>query len=102
MQLSKQSGDEQVDSKFLSYFEMPENLSKREKAKQKECLKAHKHLIMSDENPDRRYTDLVHHRITLKPDYRPRYRRPYRLHPVKKRPYATILMNYYVRTFLHQ
>ena len=32
MQLSEQSGDEQVDSKFLSYFEMPENLSDKEEA----------------------------------------------------------------------
>ena len=72
------------DSKFMSYFDIPDHLSDSQKRKLISCLEEHKDLFVTDENPELGYTDLVQHKICLKPDYKSKYQRPYRLTPDKK------------------
>ena len=76
--------DEDIDTNFLSYFDIPDNLNTTEKIKLQKCLQSHKDLFVTEENPDLGYTEVVQHKISLKPDYRPKYHKPYRLPPDKK------------------
>ena len=84
VQISDCHGNEDMDTKFLSYFEIPDNLTTTEKIKLKQCLQSHKDLFVTEENPDLGFTEVVQHKISLKPDYRPKYHKPYRLPPDKK------------------
>ncbi|CAG2237235.1 unnamed protein product [Mytilus edulis] len=84
VQLSHRTENESDDSKFLSYFDIPSHLSDTEKSKLSQCLQSNKCLFVTDENPDLGYTDIVHHKICMKSDFKPKNQRPYRLPPDKK------------------
>ena len=68
--------DSEIDSKFLSYFEIPDHLSLTEQKQLKQCLNQHKTLFVTAENPNLGYTDIVQHKICLKPDYKPKHQQP--------------------------
>ncbi|CAC5404413.1 unnamed protein product [Mytilus coruscus] len=84
VQLSHRTENESDDSKLLSYFDIPSHLSDTEKSKLSQCLQSNKCLFVTDENPDLGYTDIVHHKICMKSDFKHKNQRPYRLPPDKK------------------
>ena len=43
-----------------------------------------KDIFVTKQSPDLGFTDLVQHKIILRPDAKPKYQRPYRLSPDKK------------------
>lgn len=69
---------------FCLILRYPTILTQRKKIKLQKCLQSHLDLFVSDENPDLGYTEVVQHKISLKPDYHPKYHKPYRLPPDKK------------------
>ena len=85
IQLSEKSCDEDdFDSKFASYFNIPDHLSGEQKSTLVKFLHSHKSLFVTPENPDLGYTEIVQHKISLKPDFKPKNQRSYRLTPEKK------------------
>ncbi|CAG2248036.1 unnamed protein product [Mytilus edulis] len=71
-------------TKFFSYFDIPKHLSESEQGQLKGFLKSHDNIFVTDENPALGFTDVVQHKIILKPDFKPKYQRSYRLTPDKK------------------
>ncbi|CAC5405276.1 unnamed protein product [Mytilus coruscus] len=71
-------------TKFFSYFDIPKHLSESEQGQLKGFLKSHDNIFITDENPALGFTDVVQHKIILKPDFKPKYQRSYRLTPDKK------------------
>ncbi|CAC5426485.1 unnamed protein product [Mytilus coruscus] len=76
--------DTEFDSKFISYFNIPEYLTEVQKSTLIEFLHSHKGLFVTEENPDLGLTNVVQHHICLKPDFKPKHQRSYRLTPEKK------------------
>ncbi|CAC5421039.1 unnamed protein product [Mytilus coruscus] len=74
----------EIDSKFISYFNIPEYLTEVQKSTLIEFLHSHKGLFVTEENPDLGFTNVVQHQICLKPDFKPKHQRSYRLTPGKK------------------
>ncbi|CAC5356092.1 unnamed protein product [Mytilus coruscus] len=74
----------EIDSKFISYFNIPEYLTEVQKSTLIEFLHSHKGLFVTEENPDLGFTNVVQHQICLKPDFKPKHQRSYRLTPEKK------------------
>ena len=71
--------------KFISYFHFSQsNLTDEQRTELKECLFQYKDVFVTPENPDIGYTDLVQHKIHLKPDAKPKHHPPYRLPPQKR------------------
>ena len=52
--------------------------------KLEKCLYAHKNVFVTKENPQLGFTNLVQHEIHPKPNFIPKYQRPYRLPPDKR------------------
>ena len=72
IQLAKDKLDikcETADSKFLSYFNLPDRLSEQQKACMVQLLQSHKEIFVTDENPNLGYTDIVKHNICLNPNF---------------------------------
>ena len=84
LQSERTDSDSHDTDKFLSYFEIPDHLSLEQKQQLTDCLKQHKDLFVTDENPSLGYTDVIEHKICLKPDFKPKHQQPYRLPPDKK------------------
>ncbi|CAG2209064.1 unnamed protein product [Mytilus edulis] len=76
--------DTEIDSKFISYFNIPEYLTEVQKSTLIEFLHSNKELFVTEENPDLGFTNVVQHQICLKPDFKPKHQRSYRLTPEKK------------------
>jgi len=76
--------DREIDSKFISYFDIPNHLTENQKSSLIDLLHVHKSLFVTDENPKLGYTNLVEHKLTLKSDFKPKNQRSYRLTPEKK------------------
>ena len=71
--------------KFASYFDLNNvELDENEKAALLNCLYHNRDIFVTDENTDVGFTNLVKHKINLKPDAKPKHRQPYRLPPTKR------------------
>ncbi|CAC5398333.1 unnamed protein product [Mytilus coruscus] len=87
IQLSTESvnKDTEIDYKFISYFNIPKYLTEVQKSTLIEFLHSHKGLFVTEENPDLGFTiNVVQQQICLKPDFKPKHQRSYRLTPEKK------------------
>lgn len=94
IQMSDCHRNEDMDTTFLSYFEIPDTT---ETIKLQKCLQSHKDLFVTDENPALGYTEVVQHKISLKPDYCPKYHKSYRLPPDRKEALRECWTNFYVK-----
>lgn len=61
-------GDHVDFDKFISYFNVNENLSDVQKDNLQHCLYQYQDISVTDENPLLGFTNVVEHRINLKPD----------------------------------
>ena len=68
---------------FLSLFEINSDLSLQQKQNVKKLVIGNKALFVTPDNPDLGLTDLVEHKIHLKPGMTPKHQRPYKLAPNK-------------------
>ncbi|KAL5017800.1 hypothetical protein ScPMuIL_003522 [Solemya velum] len=67
-----------------SLFDISENLSSQERCELLALLNKHKQIFVTPENPLLGYTDLVKHKIELKPNAVSKHQKPYRLCPEKR------------------
>ena len=81
---NKVSNDHDSDFDFLSYFKFNPSLDQEQRSKLEQLLCRNKEIFVTRANPELGHTDLVKHHIVLKPDFRPKHQRPYRLPPNKK------------------
>ena len=72
------------NSEILSLFEINSDLSSKQKQNVEKLLIEHKALFVTPDNPDLGLTDLVEHKIHLKPGMTPKHQRPYKLAPDKR------------------
>ena len=72
------------NSEFLSLFEINSDLSSKQKQNVEKLLIENKALFVTPDNPDLGLTDLVEHKIHLKPGMTPKHQRPYKLAPDKR------------------
>ena len=72
------------NSEFLSLFEINSDLSSQQKQNVEKLLIENKALFVTPDNPDLGLTDLVEHKIHLKPGMTPKHQRPYKLAPDKR------------------
>ena len=71
------------NSEFLSLFEINSDLSSQKKQNVEKLLIENKAVFVTPDNPDLGLTDLVEHKIQLKPGMTPKHQRPYKLAPDK-------------------
>lgn len=89
LQMSKTSNLPQYDENdsrgsFLAKFIIPEHLSEEEQTILKSLLHRHEGLFVTKDNPELGFTDIVQHKILLKPDVNPKHQRPYIMPPDKR------------------
>jgi hypothetical protein len=77
--------DSQDIGEFIQNFRFAESdLSSTDQTELDDFLYQNKDIFVTKNNPGLGFTDLVRHKIILKPDVKPKYQRPYRLSPDKK------------------
>ena len=77
--------DSQDIGEFIQNFSFAESdLSSADQTELEDFLYQNKDIFVTKDNPGLGFTDLVRHKIILKPDAKPKYQRPYRLSPDKK------------------
>lgn len=79
--------------KFVSYFNINDDLSKVEKESLLSCLFEHNNMFVTDENPQLGLTNIVQHQIHLKLNFVSKHQRPYRL-PADKREVKHIVLSF--------
>jgi hypothetical protein len=77
--------DSQDIGECIHNFSFAESdLSSTDQTELEDFLYQNKDIFVTKDNPGLGFTDLVRHKIILKPDAKPKYQRPYRLSPNKK------------------
>ena len=85
-----QTEDESVNrpdkeiTEFLGHFNISDELSKEQVSTMHDLLYDNRDIFVTKDNPTLGSTDLVKHHIILKPDFKPKHQRPYRLTPEKR------------------
>ena len=69
---------------ILKQINLSTHLSDSQKSEFYDVFIENADLFVTADNPSLGFTDLVQHRIILKPDVKPKHQRPYRLAPDKK------------------
>lgn len=78
------SNTEKSENSFDAQFNIPAYLSPEDQSKLRNLLHRYKSLFVTPDSPDLGYTDVVKHKIILKPNAKPKHQRPYRLPPDKR------------------
>ena len=68
----------------MKHFEIHDELSSDQKSELRGLLYDNRDVFVTKENPSKGFTDLVQHRIILKPDFKPLQQKPYRFNPEKR------------------
>ena len=71
-------------TEFIKNFDFPESLTPEQNEKLSNCLLENKDIFVTKDNPNLGFSTSVQHRIILKPDFKPKYQKPYRLPPHKR------------------
>lgn len=69
---------------FVDNFKLDSHLSDDQIDQLKHVLCNNKDIFLTKDNPSLGHTDLVQHHLVLKPDFKPKHQRPYRLPPQKR------------------
>ena len=68
----------------MDNFKLDSHLSDDQIDQLKHVLCNNKDIFLTKDNPSLGHTDLVQHHLVLKPDFKPKHQRPYRLPPQKR------------------
>lgn len=69
---------------FKSHVHINSDLSPSDSDRLYQVLYKHKNVFVTPDNPDMGFTNLVEHKVSLKPDAVSKHQRPYRLPPDKR------------------
>ena len=82
--------------KFISYFDfVGDELTEEQRLQVQHMLYDNHDIFVTDENPDIGFTEILQHKIHLKPHVKMTHQRPYKLTPEKKTALRHVLENLY-------